>query len=191
MAIDDDKLYEELGRAWLHYVVWREKIFGGYLSVLAALGYGFSKVENDLARAAVFASAIVVSIVFWMLDFRTNQLVNTCQLAADQMTQSKGFYGALNRTRFARRSGISYGTAISTLVASVVGIGAAGMLHYMQAWALRPEHNCWDIAIVATALVVASVVQQCLTRYSGHWWQHERKKYKTVAVESGSSAKEV
>lgn len=65
MSINDEKLYDELGRVWQQYVLWREKIFAGYLSVLAALGYALSKVEGHPGRAAaVFALADVVSVVF-------------------------------------------------------------------------------------------------------------------------------
>ena len=171
MAISGEKLYEEIGRAWLHYVSWRERIFAGYLSVLAVLAFAFSKEQDPLVRSAVFACGILVSGVFRILDFRTTELVNLCQVAADELAGSKGFYGHLNRRRFgvmdgrSRRlylrlwiSGTSYGLAINILVASISAASLVGccveLQRYMSGGSLYKP-----IVAVVLAFVIFALLQ--------------------------------
>jgi hypothetical protein len=116
MPIDEEELYKEIGRAWLHYVTWREKIFGGYLTVLAALAYEFETSQGDHIRAALFAAVLLVSIVFRLLDYRTTALVNLCQSTGENLSGLRGLFGQINQRRFAKTGSISYATALDLLV---------------------------------------------------------------------------
>ena len=95
--IDDTKLYEEAGQAWRHFASWREKTFAGYLTVLAALAIGFTQQPVAPKRILILGGAILVSAVFWVLESRSRELINACQLAADRLEQARGCYADLNR----------------------------------------------------------------------------------------------
>ena|SRR6266478_4654882 len=154
MPINDDKAYEEIGRAWRHFASWREKIFAGYLSVLAALALGFSKTSGIPIHAAIFACGILVSAVFWILDFRNIQLLNACQLAGERLESSEGYYGRLNRLRFEQKTPLGYGLAIRVLVVSVVGTSAGGVSFYALGRLLNKFSLCWPF-VIGLALAVA------------------------------------
>ena len=103
MIKDPEKLYNEAGQNWRHFASWREKSFAGYLTVLTALGIGFSQNTSVAVRGAILAGAIIVSVAFWILDFRNGQCLNACQVAAASLEDSKGVYSALNNLRFATK----------------------------------------------------------------------------------------
>jgi hypothetical protein len=134
MPINDDKLYEEIGRTWRHFGSWREKAFAGYLTVLAALAVGFSHNTGLLVRAGIFAGAILVSAVFWILDLRNLQLMNACQLAAGPLECEKGCYAELNRVRFYRRTSPTHGLAVNLLVDGVGTAGVGGLCTCFIRW---------------------------------------------------------
>jgi hypothetical protein len=176
MPIEDEKLYEEIGRAWLYFDSWREKIFAGYLTVLAALALAFSKDASLYVRTAVFAFSIVVSVVFWILDFRTTELLNLCQAAGEQMAESKGFYGELNQRRFARKNRVSFGFAVSLLVSSVIATGAVGFLFCMVTWWRSADGiSMWWLHI-AVALCFGVLI--FLYDYADKRWSEERNNYR-------------
>lgn len=134
MPIEDEKLYEEIGRAWRHFASWREKAFGGYLTVLAALAVGFYQNRSLPVRTVIFAGALLVSAVFWILDVRNLQLMNACQLAANRLECNKGCYAGLNRVRFERKRSPSHGLAINLLVDGVGAVGVAGLCTCFMRW---------------------------------------------------------
>jgi hypothetical protein len=185
MPINDDKLYEEIGRVWQYFVSWREKIFAGYLSVLAALAFAFLKDPSATLRAGVFAFAFVVSAVFWILDSRTTELLSTCQAAGDRLADSRGFYGKLNAERFAEKGdppqhkrrrlwifGLSYGLAINTLVASVSAASLVGCV--AEFWRRKNEVGFWRPTAVGVLAFMIFVILQWLTHTA---WSREKKKY--------------
>jgi hypothetical protein len=191
MPIAEDKLYTEIGQNWLHYVSWREKIFAGYLTVLAALAYAFSQNINSAVRCAVFAFGFLVSVVFRILDFRTTELVNLCQVAGDDLAVSKGFYGALNRLRFEHSPSrhrlwialVSYGLAINVLVASVSAASVVGFAVSIQRWLggmetpVSPVKWWWSQIALALAFVIF-VLLQWLTHGA---WSREQKRYRSAS----------
>jgi hypothetical protein len=175
MPINDDKLYEEIGRAWQQYTAWREKIFAGYLSVLAVLAFAFSKDLSIPVRAMVFASAFVVSVVFWILDCRTTELVNLCQAVGEGLADSRGFFAELNQRRFAKETLVSYGRAINVLVASVMGTSVVGLSVYMLRWWRSKDgvSPWWSLFAVVLAIVFYLLLQKAInTRWSGERAAH-------------------
>lgn len=184
MPISDESLYAEIGRAWLYFDSWREKIFAGYLSVLAALAFAFTKNASVPIRATVFAFAILVSVVFWILDFRTTELINLCQAAGESLAESKGFYGELNRRRFAKKHRVSFGFAITLLVSGVVATSAVGLLIYMLRW----RRGTGDVSIwwSISGVVFACAVLAFLHKYADQRWSEEQKSYRKRLSKPGS-----
>jgi hypothetical protein len=176
MPIDDDKLYDDVVRAWLNYISWREKIFAGYLSVLAALAFAFSKITSDHGHAATFAFAFLVSAAFRILDYRTTELVNLCQRVGERLENSEGFYGELNRERFAREGRPSYGLAIDLIVAFISGASVIGLAFYSRKWWTGNDEisRCWSLAAIVAVLVSWSLLRW----YSNKIWPEEREKWR-------------
>lgn len=129
--MDENKIYQELALAWRHFASWREKVFAGYLAVLAALSVAFTKSQSPALRVTIFAAAILVSLVFWLLDVRNGQLINACQVAAEKLERGKPGFAALNVTRFGESTWLtSYGFAIDLLVSGVLGASGGGLYIY-------------------------------------------------------------
>jgi hypothetical protein len=179
----DDELYREIGRNWLHYISWREKIFAGYLTALAALAVAFLQNNTGAVRSVVFAFGILVSAVFRILDSRTTGLVNLCQLAGDYRAGSQGFYGELNWQRFGEKripswhrmwiSHASYGLAINVLVASVSALSLVGC--FVELWRCKGDLSLSKPAIV---ILLAVAIFAWLQRLSHNAWSEEHKVYK-------------
>jgi hypothetical protein len=120
-------LYEELGRTWQHFVSWREKIFAGYLAVQAALGVAYSHSQDshysDDVSIVILFGAVLFSIVFWILDVRTNQLVNACQHRAASLEEDH--QGAYHAIKSVGGSCLTYSLAVDVLVSSVASLATA------------------------------------------------------------------
>lgn len=127
--IERDERDKELGLTWRHFAAWKEKIFGGYLVVLAGLGTTIFGATSPAWRLAIFVAAIVVSVVFWLLDFRTSQLLNACQDAA---TRDSRVFAVLNEERKESQWWASYGFAIDVLVGAVVAASCASAYVYWR-----------------------------------------------------------
>lgn len=172
----------------MHYVSWREKIFAGYLTVLAALAYAFSQNTNAAVRCAVFAFGFLVSGVFRILDFRTTELVNLCQAEGHSLAGSKGFYRMLNRVRFEEEhspslrtfwiAGVSYGLAINLLVASVSAASAVGFVVSLHRWRGGTGAVRWQWSVIAVAL--AFVIFLFLRWRSHVAWAKEQERYRSA-----------
>lgn len=179
-VIDPNKLYEEIGKAWQYFDSWREKIFAGYLSVLAALAFGLSKSASIHVRAVLFAFGILVSVAFWILDFRTTELINLCQAAGDNLAGPKGLHRALSGLRFAttkswKKSWLSYGTAISLLVASVIATSFVGLAIYLWRW--RSSTDAISLWCPVVAIALAAVLLALLRKCAGEQWAREKTDY--------------
>lgn len=174
--ISNDKLYEEIGRAWQYFDSWREKIFAGYLSVLAALAFALSK-SSIPVRAVLFAFSILASIVFWILDFRTAELINCCQAAGENLAGSRGLHRSLNRLRFTTKSWLSYGTAINLLVSSVAATGVVGLAVYLRRWRSGADTIQWWLSVVA--IVLAALFCWVLRCCADKQWSREKAQHRS------------
>jgi hypothetical protein len=97
--MENEKLYSEAGEAWRHLTSWREKIVAGYLTVLAGLGVAFGWAPTPSFQSAILSGGIVVSLVFWILDFRNRRLVGGCQRVLARLEDSNGCYVEIQRLR--------------------------------------------------------------------------------------------
>jgi hypothetical protein len=190
-VIDEDMLYKEIGQIWQFFASWREKLFAGYLSAIAALAFAFSKSSSIPVRAGFFAFGIVVSAVFRMLDLRTTDFINFCELKAGKLAGRKGFFGEFNRRRFAKTNrpcfGGGFATAINILVASILGACVTGLYFYLRLWCQnRSEVSlCW--AIVVSALGVAFYL--CLWWVSYEQFSRAKRRYQKSRPSGDVSAK--
>src|SRR5579863_3753418 len=101
MTISEDKRYDELGQAWRQFVSWRDKIFAGYMTVLATLGYGVLQNHSFRIRAAIFGFSLAISVVFRILDYRTTDLIDLCQVTGQKIAGTTDLYGEMEDGRFA------------------------------------------------------------------------------------------
>lgn len=154
---DGAKLYEEAGQAWRHFASWREKTFAGYLTALAALAIGFTQHTSAPARFFILGGATLVSFVFWVFEYRSNELINACQLAADRLEGGKGCYAELNRRHGEGAGYLTYGFAVGALVSGVVAAALAGSYVYGVAWYQGKASSTWPswLPLLAGGLFVA------------------------------------
>jgi len=164
--IDDTKLYEEAGQAWRHFASWREKTFAGYLTALAALAIGFAQQPRASIRLFIFAGAILVSAVFWILESRSRELINACQLAADRLEQARGCYADLNRLRFHRDTWVTYGFGVGLFVGAVSAASFGGMCLYAVRWWLG-NPNAWPVWPAVVAAIQLPLSPLVLRRIAG------------------------
>src|SRR5712691_7966000 len=155
--MDDTKLYEEAAQAWRHFASWREKTFAGYLTALAALAIGFMQQTGAPVRTLIFAGGFLVSAVFWILENRSRELINACQLAADRLEQGRGCYAELNRVRFDREGWVTYGFAVGLFAGAVGAVSVGGVCLYAARWWLGNAH-AWPMwPPIVTAMLVPTL----------------------------------
>jgi len=152
--MDNEKLYSEAGEAWRHLTSWREKIVAGYLTVLAGLGVAFGWAPNPSFRSAILSGGIVVSLVFWVLDFRNRRLVGGCQVVLARLEDSNGCYAEIQRLR-GEWTVLTHGSAVNLLVAAVIGPSIGGLMIYVPQL-LGGAFNFWPV-IGAFAVFALSV----------------------------------
>lgn len=160
MPIDEGKLYEEIGHTWRHFASWREKSFGGYLTVLAGLAIGFSQNTSAPARAAIFAAGILVSAVFWILDYRNAQFINACQRAAAPLEGTLGCYANLNQARFAAHDPLTYRLAINMLVGGVSAASVGGLWIHLARWCGGSYNSAPFVATAVLAIAIPALLER-------------------------------
>lgn len=179
MAIAEDKLYDELGKFWMYFASWREKLLAGYASVLAGLGLAFWKIGNPKIRAALFALTILVSVVFRIIDYRTNDLIIVCKNAGERLAgDPRGYYGLHNEGRFKTSGQASYGLAIDLLVSGVFGASAIAFIIYMRKWCGYPDVAWWWSLIAAAACLAVFLPLRCRTK---RLWSEDKSAYASRA----------
>lgn len=162
--VSDDNLYDEIGLAWRHFASWREKAFAGYLAVLAALALVFTRHPGLQMRMVVFASCILVSIVFWILEDRSRRLINICQVAAARLERGRGCYGDLNH---AGKTLLTFGFAVGVLVSGVTAASVGAICIYWIRWRTG-DPSAWPawplVLAVALFLCIALALRKIANR---------------------------
>jgi len=182
----DPKLYEEVAVIWRHFASWREKIFAGYVTVLAALAVAFSQNTSAPIRVAVFGGAALVSVVFWILDFRNSQLLNACQDAAALLEDPGGGYRALSGLRSDpnSRTWATYGLAIDLLVGVVITASSAGMVVYIG----RSSKDQIGLLTLGLAVVAAALLVSLLQSLRTKRWSKEVARFKQATAGPGAGS---
>lgn len=159
-GIEAALIYTEIGKTHRYFLDWRNKIVGGYLAVLGALGLGYENVHAEGLQIALLFAAGGVSFVFWIFDFRNRELYSACQRAGADIEEDRGFVGpyrALQSLRKNTHHKITHGLAINLLVAGVV-VGVSETLYArFPAW-LRMTNRGWCSVGLGVAIFVLLVL---------------------------------
>lgn len=164
--------YDHVGQTFRYFLEWRHKIFAGYLAVLATLALAFAWTQpgptkngdiapsptagQQLATRALPFIGIVISAVFWTLDFRNRDLFRVCQergaILERSLPTKTGIYADLlalgDRPAVA---GITQSVGIDLLVSAVITALAAQVTSIL--WSSPPPR-----AILIGALVLFVVI---------------------------------
>ncbi len=162
--MDVRDLYAEIGESWRQFVAWHERIFGGYLAVIAALAIAFTQVGDADLQVILLLAAVTVSVAFWILAFRNRTLLWACQRAGEALEKTvettkalprgeRGCYSALNDVRLLPGTRLTHGFAINIIVAAIVAGSLAGMAFKLLAW--HPRVATTIGAILFVTLVAA------------------------------------
>lgn len=77
--VDAKDLYVQTGELFRHYLIWREKLLGGYLVVIAGLAVAVNVPRDPIYfRSGVAILGAVLTVVFWLLDRRNRALFHEC-----------------------------------------------------------------------------------------------------------------
>jgi hypothetical protein len=77
-----------------HYLGWREKLLGGYLAIIAALTVAvWSSRESSYVGPALAILAMLLTVVFWRLEYRNRMLFQACVGAGASLEQSASLSG--------------------------------------------------------------------------------------------------
>ena len=91
-------LYLEVGTNFRHFLTWRQLLFAGYFPVIGGLSALFEwKTSNSSADGKyiiLLCIAIIVTIVFWLLDSRNRQLIRNVSDAGEKIEKELGVQGS-------------------------------------------------------------------------------------------------
>ena len=129
-------LYKEASETYRYFLEWRNKILAGYFAVLAALALAFGWIQTHWTEVSTqFRSdsdvilplaVILMSTVFWMLDFRNRDLFRMCQHACADLEPLPGAHRHLQALRIPPWS--SHGRALDILVSGVQAAATYALL---------------------------------------------------------------
>jgi hypothetical protein len=98
-----EELYKEVGTNYRYFLSWRHRLLAGYFVILAALSIAFSwlyKKAHSLLWVT-FSFGIIITVVFWALEYRNRDLYHACQNTGEQLEKNNaaldGIYLNLNK----------------------------------------------------------------------------------------------
>lgn len=157
----NEELYKAASETWRHFASWREKIFAGYLTVLAGLGVALAGQAAPRLRVALYAGAVLVSAVFWLLDFRNAQILNACQGAAAGRESPEGAYSAMRRVRSRGSAArITFGLAVDVLVAGVVSCASTAI--GVKVLEVAPHNLAGPLATSMLVMILTTAILQTI-----------------------------
>lgn len=122
-------VYGEIGTNYRYFLAWRHRLFAGYVAVLAGLSVAYWSVgDDDAFRKAIIAASFVITVVFWILEYRNRDLYHACQNSGQacesDLPQDVGIYTRLtsNTDVLHRRITQSLGIDILFFVVIVASI---------------------------------------------------------------------
>lgn len=139
-SVELKDMYSEVGQAWRNFLGWREKIIAGYVTSIAAIATAIHVSEGD--QVGLLVSAVLVSGVFWIFDFRNRLLMGVCQQAGESIEEAlrpnaspntRGCYSALMALRRAGAGPwctgwLTHGLAVDVLVSGIVTAATGRLL---------------------------------------------------------------
>jgi hypothetical protein len=150
---DKKVFYEEIGSNYRAFLNWREKIVGGYVTIVGLLGLGFYQTAGHCGSQSVLLSAaIVVSFVFGVLNVRNSKFIAGCVEAGKALEHEDGMYKTLDALpkRF-----WTHGLAFSFLQSMVVGGSSFRLLRDWPCW-LQKENLCLFFITLVAAICLCN-----------------------------------
>lgn len=84
--------YSEVGTNYRFFLTWRHKLLAGFLVTIAGLAAGFSwaftNQELKSISWVILLLGILITAVFWALDFRNRALYRACQNVGHEIEKS-------------------------------------------------------------------------------------------------------
>ena len=112
-------VYQKIGINYRYFLNWRHRLLAGFLATIAVLGLGFKwlfKEAPDLLWI-LFSAGFVLSLVFWILDYRNRDLYHACQKSGEacekHLPDGVGIYMRLNTLK---RNWLTHSRAFEILI---------------------------------------------------------------------------
>lgn len=151
--------YGEVGQNYRKFLDWREKIIGGYIAVVGALGYGYDRAGgNRRFQAALLVSALLTSLAFWILNMRNSRFIVTCVRAGQRLESGKGVYSEMGSLTHSSR--LTHGLAVNMLVSSVIAGSTFGLWITRDSWSLAT--HLWPAIVCMAGFVLLVIAAELL-----------------------------
>jgi hypothetical protein len=159
-ALEVKAKYEEVGQNYRKFLDWREKIIGGYVAIVGALGLGYHQSEGHPGfQSILLCAAALTSFAFWTLNMRNSKFTVTCLVAGRKLEQ--GGDGIYTEMKALRRTGrLTHGLAVNLLVSGVVAGSAFGLWTIRACW-LKKQYLC-SIGVCASLFVFLVLLAEVL-----------------------------
>jgi hypothetical protein len=129
MEKEDSAVYAQTCEHYRYFLSWRDKTLGGYLILLGALGIAYANLDKTNLWFFPPFAVIFVSIVFWLLEFRTRDLYHMCSWVGERLERDagvKGFFGVARLEHSSKgEPPISQSFAFDFLISGVVSFAIA------------------------------------------------------------------
>ncbi len=85
-------LYVELGKNFRHFLAWRRFLFAGYFAIIAGIisAFDWGTKSTSYLNPFLLLVAIVITLLFWVLDVRNRQLIRNVSDAGVNLEKKLG-----------------------------------------------------------------------------------------------------
>ncbi len=149
---DPNAAYAEAGQNYRKFLDWREKIVGGYVAIVGALGVGYHQSDGHPGfRAVLLCAGILTSLVFWILNVRNSKFIFVCVTAGKDLEKGgSGVYKSMDTLTHTGR--LTHGLAVNLLVSGVVAGSIFGLWAGPVSW-WKKEYLC-PLGVCSTAFAL-------------------------------------
>jgi len=150
--VDLQIAYEEVGQNYRKFLDWREKIIGGYVAVIGALGVGYHQSDGHPGfQSVLLLASALASLAFWILNMRNSKFIVTCVVAGRRLERGRdGVYEEMKTLTHTSR--LTHGLAVNLLVCGVIAGSVFGLWTARNSW-WKDEYLC-SLVLCAAAFVV-------------------------------------
>jgi hypothetical protein len=145
---DSKTVYEEVGRNYRTFLNWRERIVGGYVTIVGFLGWSYRNAQEKEDRALLLLAAIIVSLAFRTLNMRNSKFIREAVEAGKALENTDGFYTKMENLK---PVGMTHGLAFSLMSSSVVIVCLLGLLRMTPLWELL--NHCASVVTIFVGVV--------------------------------------
>jgi len=137
VPVSDDEMYRQLTEDYRHHLLWREKLFGGFLVLMGALALAFYSTHLQVAQPPMPFGWVIplvgatLSCVFFLLDRRVRVVLidrRAVGRAFEQRAIRRGLFDSISRL------GLDAGWFPHSRVLSLLYGSSAGLLFVIFLW---------------------------------------------------------